>query len=260
MRIKRNMQEPLHSVGFNQIRPTGTKGKEVIYSIFGLIDPRSRRVFHVGYTESDQPQLNGLPEVVADRITELAPAAPQIVLLQTVNFRPEVCLVKWSMRFRRDLLTVDWRGHAGIASAFTNPKRTRRALGEAIPSDTEIQINFHEFDRKNPQVFEEMLGRARGLRDEGFEVCGIDLITSEMRYKSGDTNLNDGVRIPNSFKAFHARKLQMVDPSLCGLFVIHHSVADSLVLENGQTWRDFAREHADLIRFEGPKDTEEDAQ
>jgi hypothetical protein len=73
------------------------------------------------------------------------------------------------------------------------------------------------------------------------------------------TNHVDGFKIPNAFQSFYARKLQMVDPSLCGLFVMHHSVADGLVLDDGRIWRDFAREHSDSVRYEGCS-TEENAQ
>lgn len=232
-------------------QPTVGKEKGVMYSIFGLINPINHRVFHIGYTEGAEPQLNGLPEMVVNHIKEVSPAAPQIVILQTVESRPEVGCVKWQKRFRRDLLTNDWKLHQGIANAFTNPKRARRALGEEVPSDAEIQAKFHEFDRKNSELFDEMLKLARSLRDEGRDTFGVDLIVCEIRYKSTGTNRVDRFKIPNDLQPFYARKLQMIDPSLCGLFVMHPSVADGLVLEDGRTWRDFAREHSDSIRLEG---------
>jgi hypothetical protein len=192
-----------------------------------------------------------VPSLVAKQIKELAPAAPQIVILQTVESRPEVSCVKWQKRFRRDLLTSDWKQEEAIASAFTNPKRARRILGEEAPSDAKIQARFHAFERKNPEVFEEMLQRARSLRDEGRDIFGVDLIICEIRYKWGNTNRIDRFKIPNFLQPFYARKLQMVDPALCGLFVMHPCVADALVLEDGRSWRDFAREHSDSVRFEG---------
>ncbi len=230
-----------------------TVGKQegIVYSIFGLINPLNQRVFHVGCTEHAQPQLDSLPQLVAEQINELAPAAPQIVILQTVESRPQVCCVKWQKRFRRDLLTSDWKSHEAIASAFTNPKRARRALGEKVSSDAESQAKFHAFDRKNPELFEEMLQRARSFREEGRDICGVDLIICEIRYKPANPNRTDRFKIPNFLQPFYARKLQMVDPSLCGLFEVHPCGADDLVLEDGRTWREFAREHADSIRFVG---------
>lgn len=228
-----------------------------MYSIFGVIDPLSHRVFHVGCTEDAQPQLKGLPEMVASRIKDLAPATPQIVVLQTVESHPDVCCVKWQKRFRRDLLTSDWKLYEGIASVFTNPKRARRALGEDVPSDAEIQAKFHQFDRKNPDLFDEMLKLALSFRDEGRNTVGVDLIVCQIRYKSTGTNRVDRFKIPNDLQPFYARKLQMIDPSLCGLFVMHSCPADDLVLEDGRSWRDFAREHSDSIRYTGPNGTED---
>lgn len=222
-----------------------------MYSIFGLINPLNRRVFHVGFTEHAQPQLDRVPKLVAKQIEELAPAAPQIVILQTVESRPEVSCVKWQKRFRRDLLASDWKQHEAIAKAFTNPTRARRALGEEVASDAESQAKFHTYEHKNPEVFEEMLRRARSLRDEGRETFGVDLLICEIRYQSADTNRIDRFKIPNFLQPFYARKLQMVDPSLCGLFVMHPCVADDLVLGDGRSWRDFVREHSDSVRYEG---------
>jgi hypothetical protein len=244
---------------FEETQPVARKEERDMYSIFGLINPLNQRVFHVGFTEHAQPQLNSLPTLIVKQINELAPATPQIVILQTVESRPEVCCVKWQKRFRRDLLTSDWKRHEAIAGAFTNPKRARRALGEKITSDSEVQAKFHAFDHANPEVFDEMLRRARSLRDEGRDICGVDLIVCAIRYKSADTSRLDGFKIPNSFQPFYARKLQMVDPSLCGLFAMHPSVADALVLEDRRTWREFAREHSTSIRFEGSS-VEVDAQ
>lgn len=239
------------SRSFQGQQPTGREKEGIMYSIFGLINPSNQRVFHVGLSEHGQPQLDSVPDLVAKQIKELAPAVPQIVILQTVESRPEVSCVKWQKRFRRDLLTSDWKQNDVIANAFTNPKRARRILGEEVSSDAKIQARFHTFERKNPEVFEEMLQRARSLRDEGRDIFGVDLIICEIRYKWANTNRIDRFKIPNFLQPFYARKLQMVDPTLCGLFVMHPCVADALVLEDGRSWRDFAREHSDSVRFEG---------
>ena len=50
----------------------------------------------------------------------------------------------------------------------------------------------------------------------------------------------------------------MVDPSLCGLFALRESVADDMELPDGRTWRDFASEHSDALRFAGPEGAEEE--
>jgi hypothetical protein len=232
-----------------------------MYSIYGLIDQRNMRVFHVGCARDPKTQLNALPVLVANRVREMAPSVAQIIILEAVEAHPQVVWVKWSKRFHRDLLTNDWERYEEISNAFTNSNRTKRVLGKEVPSDAEHQAKFHEFDRQNREVFDEMLRIARAFRTEGRRVSGVEVIINEVRYDGPNTNRTDGFKINNSHKAFYARKLQMVDFSLCGLFAMRESVADELVLDDGRTWREFASEHSNVLRFAGPEGTdEEDAQ
>jgi len=229
-----------------------------MYFIFGLIDPQTKRVFHVGCALDPKTQLNVLPALAAKKVAEMTPATPQMVILQDVESHPQVEWVKWSKRFRRDIVTRDWERYENIANAFTNSKRVRRVRGEEDPSDANSQAEFHEFDRQNPKVFEEMLRRARALRAEGRTRYAIDLLANEIRWDGLDTNRTDGFKIGNCHQPFYARKLQMVDPSLCGLFAMGESVADDLVLKDGRSWREFAKEHLDDLRFAASEDTVED--
>jgi hypothetical protein len=230
----------------------------MMHFIYGLIDPRTMRVFHVGCALNPTIQLDTLPTAVASRVAEMAPATPHVVILQTVDAHPQVAWAKWCKRFRRDILTSDWQRYEGIADAFSNSNRVKRVMGEEVPSDREHQEKFHDFDRQNPQVFEEMLRGARQFRAEGRSISGIEVLANQIRYEPVETNHTDPYKLNNNFKAFYARKLQMVDPSLCGLFGMRESAADDLILEDGRTWRDFAREYSDSLRYAGPEGTEED--
>lgn len=229
-----------------------------MHFIFGLIDPRTMRVFHVGCARDPKSQLNALPALAAKRVAEMAPSTPQMVVFQAVESHPQVGWVKWSKRFRRDIVTNDWERYTSIANAFTNSKRARSVLGEEVPSDADSQAKFHEFDRQNFQVFKELLRRARALRAEGRTRYAIDVLANEIRWEGLDTNRSDGFKIGNCHQPFYARKLQMEDPSLCGLFAMSASVADDLVLEDGRSWRKFAEEHADDLRFATPEGEEEE--
>lgn len=220
-----------------------------MHTIFGLIDPRTKRVFHVGCAADLENRREALPEAVALKVAEIAPDVPHIVVLQSVERRPLAEWVKWCKRFRRDVVTRDWEMHTALVDAFTNSNRLKRALGYDVPSDAEYQRKFHEFDRENPEVFEEMLRLARRLKAEGRLIYGIDSITTDMRWAEADTNRTDGFKINDSHRAFYARKLQMVDPTLCGFFSLRESCADELVLNDGRTWRDFAKQHSDELRF-----------
>ncbi len=231
-------------------------------SIFGLIDPGNKRIFHIGCAQGDPTaQPISLPAAVARRVAEMAPTHPSLVILRTVEAHPQVEWVKWSKRFRRDIVTNDWEQYESIAKAFQNSKRAKRVLGEEIPSDGTNQARFHQFDRENPSVFEEMLRKARGLRAEGRNISGVEVLANDIRYEGADTEHSDGYKFNNNFKAYYARKLLMTDSTLCGLFVVRVCVSDDLVLDDGRSWRDFAREHSDVIRFAGPEgEPEEDAQ
>jgi hypothetical protein len=181
-----------------------------------------------------------------------------MVVFQAVESHPQVAWVKWSKRFRRDLVTSDWKQYEGIANAFTNSKRARRVLGEGDPSDSSAQAEFHKFDQQNPEVFEELLRRARAVKAEGRTRYAIDVLANEIRWEGLDTNRSDGFKIGNCHQPFYARELQMEDPSLCGLFTMGESVADDLVLEDGRSWRKFAEEHADDLRFATSEGEEEE--
>jgi hypothetical protein len=228
-----------------------------MHFIFGLIDPRTMRVFYVGCAPDPNQQLNTLPSQVASTVVKMSPASPQIVILQSVESHPQVAWVKWSKRFRRDLVTCEWKRYESIASAFTNSSRTKRVLGERVPTDDVHQQEFHEFDRQNPEVFEEMLRIAREFKAQGRMAASIDEIIITIRFQRSDTNRTDRFKIGNTHGAFYARKLQMVDPTLCGLFAMCTSIADDLVLEDGRTWRDFARKHSEDLRFAGLDDEED---
>jgi hypothetical protein len=155
-------------------------------------------------------------------------------------------------------VTTDWTLYSDKADALTNSNRVKRAMGEDVPSDATLQEKFHEFDRENPELFKGMLSTARGLKAEGRKVFGMSLILERIRWEGSDTNRTDRFKINNDHRAFYPRKLQMVDPSLCGLFAMRESFADDLVLDDGRAWRDFAKEHAGELRFVESLDTDSD--
>jgi hypothetical protein len=233
-------------------------GSRIMHFIYGLIDPRTMRIFHVGCAHDPNQQLNTLPSQVANIVAEMSPSTPQRVILQSLESHPQIAWVKWSKRFRRDLVTSGWGRYEAIANAFRNSSRTRRVSGEKVRTDDVHQAEFHEFDRKNSEVFEKMLRIAREFKAEGRTAASIDEIIIKIRYQQSDTNHTDGFKIGNTHGAFYSRKLQMVDPSLCGLFAMCPSMADDLVLKDGRTWRDFAREHSESLRFAGLDGSDEE--
>src|SRR4051812_17889494 len=97
---------------------------QAAFLIFGLVDPSTHRIFHVDYS-TNLDSFGVLPEPVAARVAAIAPATPHIVVLESVNSQPKVAWIKWSQRFRRDILASDWKRHTGILKFFINSKRTR---------------------------------------------------------------------------------------------------------------------------------------
>lgn len=226
--------------------------------IFGFIDPRSHRVFHVGCHTVPPPHTPTQLPVDVERLCAELDHSQQVVILQTVESAPLFAWVKWSKRFRRDILTTDWKEFSTQADSLTNSNRVKRAMGLDVQADTVYQEKFHEFDRQNPELFEAMLRTAQGLKADGRCIFGMDLIINEIRWEGADTNRTDRFKINDSHRAFYARKLQMVNPSLCGLFAMRVSFADDLVIDDGRSWRDFANEHASELRFVEAPDADAD--
>lgn len=227
-------------------------------AIFALVDPHTKHVFHVGSAVDPEKEINPPPAPVAKKLAELAPAAPVMVILQSAGVRPLTDWVKWSKRFRRDLVAKDWELYEDIAHEFTNSVRLKRALGEYVPSDAELQERFHDFDRQYPFVFDEMLRISRAKKLQGHKRYGIGAIVNEVRWGGPDAREGGGHKIGNDYSAFYSRKLQMTDVSLCGFFAVGEGVADDLVFEDGSSWRKFAKEHADEIRYTRRSDWDEE--
>jgi hypothetical protein len=227
------------------------------HTIFALINPLTQRVFHVGCVRGSEVNEQQLLLPIAVRAVA-EDISPQLVILQTVDSAPLFAWVKWSKRFRRDLVTTDWREFSAQSDTLTNSNRVKRAMGEKVPSDALYQEKFHEFDRENAELFKEMLCTAQRLKASGRHIFGVDLILEEIRWGGSDTNHTDRFKINDLHAAFYARKLQMEDPSLCGLFAMRGSIADNLVLSDGRTWQDFAKEHSGALRFVETPDADDD--
>jgi hypothetical protein len=219
--------------------------------IFALVDPQTQHVFHVGCAIDPEKQIKRLPTLVAKKVAELAPSEPLMVILQSADVHPRSDWVKWSKRFRRDLATRDWELCRDLGDAFTNSAKTKRALGQRVDSDVALQKRFHRFDRQHPNVFDEILRISREKQAQGNKEYGIDAIVTKIRWRRSKAKRVGRHKIPNAHNAFYARKVQMIDPSLCGFFAVVECAADNLVLDDGHTWLDFVREHRDQIRYIG---------
>jgi hypothetical protein len=233
------------------------------HEIFGFIDPRTNRVFHVGcrkFTEASglgYPRLNApLPRAVGERCRELG-YEQQIVILQTVEAAPKFAWVKWSLRFRENLLTDDWKSHTKPLSLLVNSNKLRRALGLEVPDNANLEEQFWTFHNANLEIIDAVVARLRELKDSGQSGFGINAVIEELRWEGEDTNRTSRYKIKASNCPFYARLAQMVDESLCGFVEMSESVADGMTLPDGRKWLDFAKDHAEVLRYVPDADVED---
>ncbi len=107
---------------------------------------------------------------------------------------------------------------------------------------------FYAYHEANPRVADWFLQAARSKQQEGARY-GIGALTERIRF---DINVGiiktDGFKISNSVRACYARLILMRDPSLCGMFALNPSGADDLLVADGRSWSDFAKEHHAELR------------
>lgn len=173
------------------------------------------------------------------------------VLLQTVSDHPKANWVKWCVRFRRTLKDTTGLKHP-LAEYFTNQSRVKRLLGDEAftRSEAETCAEFLDFHGNNHEVFNDMVAQARAEKAAGRDVYAIEAHVSKVRWDSDTpTNREEGaLKIDARWCAWYSRLIQMRCPDLIGFFRLKHSLADGLI-ENGRSWRDFAKEHADELRY-----------
>jgi hypothetical protein len=129
----------------------------------------------------------------------------------------------------------------GIAALFTAGE-LRLVTGRKRKAN--LCSRFYVYHKANPQVADWFLQAARELKNEEHRKrYGAHALMQKIRW---DVRMGviktDGFKISNDLNAPYARLVLMRDPSLCGLFTLKSSAADSLVVD-GATWSDFAKEH-----------------
>lgn len=176
----------------------------------------------------------------------------EAIKLQTVAEHPEANWVKWCVRFRRTL--KDRRGiEHPLAEIFTNQFRVRRLLNtEAVMEGEAAKCKeFLAFHSHNPQVLADMIERARTEKTAGRSVYAIEAHLSGVRWSSDlDTERADAFKINSGWSAWYSRLIQMDCPDLIGFFRLRIALADGLVMADGRSWRDFAKQHSDELHYD----------
>ena len=122
---------------------------------------------------------------------------------------------------------------------FTTKRRKARSLC----------ARFYRYHKRNPRVADWFLKAARALQQEEHRSrYGIGALTERIRWdiKMGVIQ-TEGFKIANELRACYARLVLMRDPSLIGLFDLKPSNVDELLIVDGRSWSEFAKEHHDQL-------------
>jgi hypothetical protein len=93
---------------------------------------------------------------------------------------------------------------------------------------TSLEIEFREYDRNNPQVWEMFCRFAFEAIEHGRDVLSVSLIVERCRWEVFvATKSNDGFKINNNHRAFYARKFMKTYPKHTDIFRTRTSVADA---------------------------------
>lgn len=126
----------------------------------------------------------------------------------------------------------------------------RFARKKRAQTPQQLCARFYAYQKANPRVADWFLTAARSLqREQHRSRYAISALTEQIRWniKMGIIKTEDGFRISNDLRALYARLVLVRDPSLIGLFTLKPSIADDLLVIDGRSWAEFAKEHqADL--------------
>lgn len=82
-----------------------------------------------------------------------------------------------------------------------------------------IDVDFAEFHRTHPEVYDELLRLARRWRAAGHTRCSINMLFEIVRYESGLLSASNGApALNNNLRSRYARLLMWNEPDLAGFF------------------------------------------
>lgn len=82
----------------------------------------------------------------------------------------------------------------------------------------QIQIQFERFDAANPQVYEEIVRRARQMKVRGYRHYGMHTILHVIRWHTDMKTAGEPFKINNNYSSRYARKLISEYPEFEGFF------------------------------------------
>ena len=89
----------------------------------------------------------------------------------------------------------------------------------SLMRDETIEAHFWEFHDNHPEVYREIVRRARQLKQKGFTHYGIKGIIEVVRWHFATTGPDAaGFKINNNFSSRYARLVEAHEPDLTGFF------------------------------------------
>jgi len=77
---------------------------------------------------------------------------------------------------------------------------------------------FHEFDRRNPQVYAELVKLAREAVKTGRKKIGIKMLWEVLRWHFFLQTSDDTYKLPNNHHSYYARVIMIREEDLEGIF------------------------------------------
>jgi hypothetical protein len=81
-----------------------------------------------------------------------------------------------------------------------------------------IDVQAYEFDREHPEVYRELVRLTKMWRKAGNDRIGIATLWERLRWESHFKKRAPGYKLNNNYKAYYARKIMLLNPSLEGVF------------------------------------------
>ena len=119
---------------------------------------------------------------------------------------------------------------------MTSSNRTINAPRETLglplfltPKEQDAESRFQAFHAANPQVYRELVGRARQLVVNGYRHLGIRMIWEAMRFDAMVRVKHDpkAPKLNDHFPPFYARLIMRSNPDLAGVFETRNADSSS---------------------------------
>lgn len=91
---------------------------------------------------------------------------------------------------------------------------------DSAPSreDRDIEARFREFHEANPQVYRELVKRARQIKERGFERYSMKTLMEVTRWHAHLTTTGEPFKLNNSYTAHYARLIMEQEDDLRDFF------------------------------------------